>query len=889
MDSAPQTFRQRQTSRLPSLAPPEAPAPPELERATVLLAIAAKRFGRIPPERIVDHVLRTHDSDWPVQRAALEALWRRWSSARRDALRVSKRPEEGLTIGPYETRGARARPYETWLESTLPLAGSCDCPDFTRSSLGLCKHLLVVLDDLASKPRQWALAERSRTSRPSRALRLVWDPVRPLVGAGDWLDRVKAIAPDAAALGSVRRYFRRTQRDRGFELRDAQAGSPRKRLTLVSALVKLDRRRPGSAPPVVPSALRSLLEAERRLLEQRLDGRAVLRHSRTARGSTKLDLYPYQREGVERFLERGRLLLADDMGLGKTAQAIAACHALFRSQRVRRGLLIVPAPLKAQWEREWRRFSDAPVEVIEGPPDDRRRAYRRMSRGFLIANYEQTFRDLSWMKAWKPELVVLDEAQRIKNWATKTAEAVKQLTPPYRLVLTGTPMENRLEELASIMDWVDDHALEPKWRLVPWHTLHEDGARGLRGARNLDTLRERLASSMLRRVRTEVLDQLPPRTDSVVPVPLTPSQQDEHDALLGPIARLLSVTGKRPLTQQEFLRLMGLLTTQRIIANGLAQLRFPQLWTGLKEREQIDQTLLDSLDAPKLAAFRELIIGLVVEQPGRKVVVFSQWRRMLRLAAWAVREPLREAGLELRFFTGAEGTKRRTQNLVDFHDDPSIGALFLTDAGGVGLNLQRAASAVINLDLPWNPAVLEQRIGRIHRLGQTDPVAVYNLVGTGSIEERIASLVDDKRALFDGLFEGTEDTVRFERDGSFLAGVRKLVEEEPKRPSSLAGLPDDEDPEASAACEDELEQLLGSADESLDEGEPASRGSTVREDTSRPAPGDVDLDVARLLQSLEIQPRDGGGLQIGAPPEAADALISLFRGLAESLERGRVG
>ena len=521
-----------------------------------------------------------------------------------------------------------------------------------------------------------------------------------------------------------------------------------------------------------------------------------------------------------------------------------------------------------------------------------------MRRGFLVVNYEQTFRDLEWMQGWKPDLVVLDEAQRIKNWATKTAAAVKQLRPPYRLILTGTPMENRLEELASLMDWVDDHALEPKWRLVPWHTVHADGRRAGVGARNLDTLRERLAPSMLRRVRQEVLDQLPPRTDSVVPLPMTPAQQDEHDALLQPIAQLIAIAQRRALTQAEFLRLMSLLTTQRIIANGLAQLRFTELWPSLRERRRIDDALLESLSAPKLGAARELLTGLAIEQPGRKVVVFSQWRRMLELAAWAVRATLAGAGLEARFFTGAESQRRRTQNIVDFHDDPAVAVLFLTDAGGVGLNLQRAASAVVNLELPWNPAVLEQRIGRIYRLGQTEPIEVYNLVSVGSIEERIASLVSDKRALFEGLFDGTDDTVRFERDGSFLAGIQALVASEPA-PAPARGAEatpadgEDDDPEADAAADAEIDALVAHGDESQDDERAVASARQTGEGpvwrapdrvAAGPPPGEQ---VGVLLSSLEIHPTDSGGLRIEAPPEAAETLVSLFRGLAELLERSR--
>src|SRR3984893_14889009 len=148
---------------------------------------------------------------------------------------------------------------------------------------------------------------------------------------------------------------------------------------------------------------------------------------------------------------------------------------------------------------------------------------------------------------------------------------------------------------------------------------------------------------------------------------------------------------------------------------------------------------------------------------------------MLRLAHWATHDALAREGVRPAFFTGEEGQKRRTQNIVDFHDDVACRVLFATDAGGGGLNLQRAASACINLELPWNPAVLEQRIGRIHRLGQRRPIDVYNLVSEPGIESRIADLVGSKKAFFTGLFDGTTDEVTFDRSGSFLSRIERIV------------------------------------------------------------------------------------------------------------------
>ena len=415
-----------------------------------------------------------------------------------------------------------------------------------------------------------------------------------------------------------------------------------------------------------------------------------------------------------------------------------------------------------------------PIHVVDGSPEERQAAYASRKEGFLIINYEQLLRDLEVVRRWGPDLVVLDEAQRIKNWATKTALTVKGLTPRYRLVLTGTPMENRIEELASIVEWVDDMALEPKWRLSSLHSIRADGKREVVGARNLDTIRDRLRHCMVRRVRQDVLDQLPSRTDTRVPIEMTETQTEAHDELNQPIAQLVQRSLKRPLTQPEFLRLMSLLTTQRIISNGMAQLQYESLWPTIHGRRP-EESLLQGLSAPKLIELRQLMRQIVLEQ-GRKVVVFSQWRRMLSLAHWAVGDLLGDNGLRAGFFTGGEGQRRRTQNIVEFHDDPDFRILFTSDAGGVGLNLQRAANCVINIELPWNPAVLEQRIGRIYRLGQKLPIDVYNLVCEQGIESRIAAIVGSKQAFFKGLFDGESDSVQFEQSASFLAKVQKLYD-----------------------------------------------------------------------------------------------------------------
>ncbi len=641
-------------------------------------------------------------------------------------------------------RGGLGPGYDVWFAPGDGLAGSCGCPDFAKASLGLCKHLLA------------AAQAHGVASMGARALR--WDPVRPLRGADDALARLWCASPVGFAPADAGLF----QRDGRL---DAEELGARRRAT-VERLREACRGAPLLAEPAVVRLLddeAGRLEHGMRVGEGELD--ALL-------AGMARPLFPYQREGVTRFLRAGRLLLADDMGLGKTAQAIAACHALVGAGVVSRVLIVTPAPLKPQWTREWRLFTPLPITPVDGRPAERAAQYSEPGTQVLLVNYEQLLRDLPAAQRFAPELVILDEAQRIKNWQTRTAAAVKQLAPAWRLVLTGTPMENRLDELASIMEWVDERALEPRWRLGSWHALRHDGRRAIVGARNLDTLRARLAPSMVRRVRAEVLSQLPPRRDVVLPVLLGPEQLRVHMVLESKVRKLLRPVQKRPLTREELLQLMQLLARQRMVCNAVALRNFDEAWPVL--RAQLPAEAVIAMHSGKLLDLRERLVELTAGQ-GLKVVVFSQWRRMLQLAQHACGDVLAAAGVRAVFFTGQEAQKRRQENLVAFHDDPETRVLFATDAGGVGLNLQRAASCCINLELPWNPAVLEQRVGRVYRMGQERPVEIYNYVAVGGIEERISRLVGDKQALFSGLFDEHESQVAFEGEGSFLTRMNEVL------------------------------------------------------------------------------------------------------------------
>ena len=247
----------------------------ETEAYQALLARAHRKTGRVPPELVVRHVLSvTRGGDWPVQRDALEALIRRFAFGKADGLQIIARPSRGRLLGLYATRrrGSSSRPYRTHLHCVEPLSGSCDCADFLRSSLGLCKHLLTVLEDVASRPRA---LDKARSEPAPNASPLRWDPIRPLTGPGDWLAQVRWA--DGVPDRGLRRWLR-PAKGGGFALEIP--GEPEQRLALVDNL--LTSLGNGHGDP----ALHAVLREDRRGIEREIQGSRTMRSSARSSGST---------------------------------------------------------------------------------------------------------------------------------------------------------------------------------------------------------------------------------------------------------------------------------------------------------------------------------------------------------------------------------------------------------------------------------------------------------------------------------------------------------------------------------------------------------------------------------------------------------------------------
>src|SRR5439155_15303533 len=229
--------------------------------------------------------------------------------------------------------------------------------------------------------------------------------------------------------------------------------------------------------------------------------------------------------------------IGDEMGLGKTIQAIAAAELLGRHFGAERVLVVCPTSLKHQWQREIARFAVREAQIIHGLRAKRQQQYQHPTL-CKITNYETLARDLDLIRAWSPDVVIVDEAQRIKNWNTVAARALKRVESPYAIVLTGTPLQNRLEELVCSGQFVDRHRLGPTFRLLENHQKRDDVGKVV-GYTNLDQIGKTLEPILLRRKKDQVLDQLPERLDKNLFVPMTPLRQEMHDENREMVARIV--------------------------------------------------------------------------------------------------------------------------------------------------------------------------------------------------------------------------------------------------------------------------------------------------------------------------------------------------------------
>jgi superfamily II DNA or RNA helicase len=626
--------------------------------------------------------------------------------------------------------------YRVAIRGLGPGGNFCSCPDYATSELGTCKHIEFTLARLEKK--RGAKTAFARGYQPPFSELYLRNDGKRSVHFRAGTDCPPALREAAAGLFDA---------EHNWVLPDERLGELEHFMTLAS--------KSGHELRAYDDALDFVAgrrDADRRVakLAQLFPGGAA---DSKLLALLKAPLYPYQAEGALFAVRAGRALIGDDMGLGKTIQSIAATEILARHFGVSKVLVVCPTSLKYQWQSEIMRFSgrqgEKAARVINGGRAQRQKDYA-LDDFCKITNYEKLSPDLDMIAAWAPELVIVDEAQRVKNWNTIAARALKRVDSPYAIVLSGTPLENKLEELISIVQFVDQHRLGPTWKLLHEHQVKDEAGR-VTGYAGLEKIGQTLAPVMIRRRKSEVLRQLPSRTDQNLLVPMTEMQMLYHQENADVVARIVQRWRKtRFLSDKDQRRLTCALQNMRMSCNSTYLL---------------DQETDHGVKAEELAALFEDLFA----EPEAKAVVFSQWTRTHDIIIR--RLEMRELGY-VSFHGGVPSDKRPA--LVErFRDDPTCRVFLSTDAGSTGLNLQHA-STLVNMDLPWNPAILEQRIARIHRMGQIRPVRVINFVSKGTIEEGMLSVLAFKRSLSAGILDGGSSEISL--GGSRLNRFMKDVE-----------------------------------------------------------------------------------------------------------------
>ena len=619
--------------------------------------------------------------------------------------------------GEYQVRNPKSRSqYKVIYRGAYSPWNYCSCPDFRTSGLGTCKHVEGVKLWLQAEGREVHNEEPDYTSiymdyRGERCIRIRFGEAHRKELAAitkDYFDQANVLRPEAYA---------------NFDsfLEKARGIDPSFRC--------------------YPDALEEVISQR-----ERLQRAALAKETYTDEALDNLltaKLYPYQKEGVRFAFKAGKAIIADEMGLGKTVQAICLAEIYLREKMAESVLIVCPNSLKYQWKSEIERWTGREeVLIVEGYASRRLELYKATTP-YKIVSYQSLANDIKALGRLSTDLLVMDEVQRLKNWNTQLAWAVRRIDAHYNVLLSGTPLENNLDELVSIVQLADPYCLAPLYRFRFDHIITDPESGKAVGYKNLNDIRDKLKDTLIRRTKQGVLLQLPKRTDQFLLIPMTPEQSSRHEELRAAVARLVSKwTRTHNLSEEERRRLLLMLGQMRMLADS----------TFILDQDQ--ESRHDVKVGEVMNILEDALSGGTA-----KVVIFSEWERMARLVA----SELDARGIPYEFLHGGVPAKKREELIQRFTDDPDHRIFLSTDAGSTGLNLQ-VASILINLDLPWNPAILEQRIGRIYRIGQETPIQVLSLVSKDSIEESMIDRLRFKHSMFEGALDGGDDTIFLSED-----------------------------------------------------------------------------------------------------------------------------
>jgi SNF2 family DNA or RNA helicase len=625
--------------------------------------------------------------------------------------------------------------YKVALRSKDNSANFCECNDFKTNGLGTCKHIEAVLHyinnklnlgKLLDKPYQQTYTSVYLDYRMGRKVRI-------RIGTENTKEY----------LAHAEKYF-----DENDVLKESEYLNFDQIIAKGLSINENFR--------CYPDAMAHVLEVRERQQRNHLVHEKYGKNIDTGALDPLINatLFPFQKEGICFAASKGRCIIADDMGLGKTIQAIGAAELLRKETGISSVFIICPTSLKYQWKTEIKKFAWQDAWVIEGPFHKRIEQYKNDSF-YKIISYNTAINDIKEINDIRPDLFILDEAQRIKNFKTKISRNIKQLKSPYAFVLTGTPLENRLEELYSIVQFVNPFVLGPYWKFLYEYRIVDENNKVV-GYKNLNEIGQQLSQTMIRRRKKEVLLQLPERIDKTLFVPMTEQQAAIHADYQESVSRLVHKWRRQGfLNEKDRQSLMIFLSMMRMVCDS----------TYVLDQISRFDTKIDELMS---------ILEEVFAENEEKVVIFSQWERMTRLVAMQ----LEQQNIKYQYLHGGVPGAKRGKLFDAFNNDPDCKVFLSTDAGGVGLNLQ-SASIMVNLDIPWNPAILEQRIARIYRMGQKRNVSIINMVSAGTIEHKMLGVISFKKGLAEGILDQGDNTV-FMEDSKFkilMNTVENIIEQ----------------------------------------------------------------------------------------------------------------
>jgi len=683
-----------------------------------------------PPERVPIESLSEEEL---IKRAIEERAER----AQKEKMQLKSMNKDELWTDYIITSHSSGKSYRVALRGWERGESFCSCPDYRKNTLGTCKHILHALDKV-----------KNLFNKSVKNISYQIKDICVYLKYGETLE-LRLLIPEGLD-SQVARILKPLREKCVEDVRD-----------LIGRIRKIENL--GFPVTIYPDAEEYINEIlyQERIKDKVKEIRKDPKNHPLRKSLLRTELLPYQLDGIAFAVGMGRAVIADDMGLGKTIQGIGVAELLSRDADISKVLIICPASLKSQWRLEIKRFSNRSCQLVIGNAQERSTQYDS-SCFFTICNYEQVLRDILFIEKVKWDLIILDEGQRIKNWEAKTSQTVKALRSPFALVLSGTPLENRLDELYSVLEFIDARRLGPAFRFFNRYRVTDEKGK-LLGYKNLDELRKKLKPVLLRRTRKMVLEELPPRTTEVMRVPPTDEQIQLHNGHKRIVQTIIS---KRYLTEMDILRLQKALLMCRMAANStfLVDKQPPGFSSKLDELDN----LLDQLN----------------DEEDRKIILFSEWTTMLNLI-----EPLLEKR-QLNFvrLDGSVPQKKRQGLIHQFQKDPYCKLFVTTNAGSTGLNLQ-AANTVINVDLPWSPAVLEQRISRVHRMGQKRPVQVFILVTEDTLEESLLGTLAAKHELSLAVLDPAAETATVD----LSSGIEELK----RRMEVLLGTKPDAPPDVS--------------------------------------------------------------------------------------------